>query len=1029
MFGSLNRRSLWHRLLVFVALVQGCAFASESVRFRYLHGHTPDAMAPLTTLNSELMGDRVSLFNGALEFEHTDASLPGNSVLPVAIHRKLAIDRNPFVKREFGDWSLEVPSIEGVFALQDGWKTSTGTLARCTNFSAPPLTHTTVAFPGDLEQWGGQSAPVAAAGGPAGQAGTSSGGPSVVIKRVYWAPNEFWQGTFLNVPGVGAQEVLKRNPADTLAPQDGLGYPLVTRDRWQLHCLPSVQNGEGEGFVAVSPEGVRYRLDWMATQRERHLQAEGIPGMANAILLGRVRVMLKATSVTDRFGREVRYVYDGSSRLLRIESSDERVLSLAYDEAGRVSRVSDGERAWLYQYAPTGELSSVTLPDQSAWQFGLRGLTHQAPWELGENANCEFHGGWPAEELTGWIRHPSGATGTFVTKYILHGRSNVTRQCVNKTGYRLDPTFPMWPKQVVHQSVVRKHISGPGIPEYTWGYEYGVGVYGWAPCSNCSDTKTVTVTDPGGSKTRHTFGVRFRVNEGQLLRTEEGWNGSSALRTTNLRYRASGPWPEPAGISVSQTTDWLAARHRPVDERVLYQQGVAFKWAAAAGDEGFTRHPKPRKVTTASDPLGHSRTLTTEYHDYLPKWVVGQVASVTDGLGRVVEATGYHATYALPETVSRYGLPRERIEYHPDGTVHRRIDPAGRATTLSSYHRGIPRLVVHPDGSQESADVSPFGKVVRHTNEVGSTHRYGYDRAGRLIRIDYPEESGFGYHPTLITYEQQPVPEHGLPAGHWRQRIQTGNAHLFRWYDALWRPRLEQRWAADDGASGGNSSRMVEWRYDHGGRKTFEAYAQRSNVPVDRPIAARQLLQRAAGPYLRHRVALRRTGPREAASAGQRTGPVDHEHVVPGRLPASGDQRAGPLDDIRFPGLRRPGRPQHHPHRCAGVGLDRDRPRHRRPAELDHARWPRRQRLTAAGPANIRLRRPPPPVQDHRTRIRVRPCRPTTWPATSSGGHPGWRCRTSPATRVRYPPVAGSTSATTCATGCGPRPTATAARR
>ncbi len=839
MFARLNRGYLCCAALM-AALAQSGSFAQDSVRTRYLHGHTPETMAPLATLDSELMGDRISLFNGALEFAHTDASIPGNSALPVAIHRKLAIERNPFVQREFGDWSLEVPRIEGVFAIRDGWKTSAGTLARCSNFSAPPLTDTTVAFPGDIEQWGNQSAPAPSGKQPAD-------GPSVVIRRVYWAPNEFWQGTFLNVPGVGAQEVLKRNAADNFAPQDTLAYPLVTRDRWQLHCLPSVKNGAGEGFVAVSPEGVRYQLDWMETLRERHLQAEGIPGMANAILLGRVRVVLKATKVTDRFGTEVRYVYDGTSKLQRIESSDGRTLWLGYDGQGRIAHVNDGLRTWTYAYATTGELSAVTLPDQTQWTFGLRGLTYQAPWELGENANCEFHGGWPEGELSGWLRHPSGATGTFFTRYIVHGRSNVTKYCVNKTGLRADPTFPMWPKQIVQQSIVRKQISGPAIPDYLWRYEYGIGVYGWAPCANCADTKTVTVTDPGGTVTRHTFGVRFRVNEGQLLKTEAGWDGTTALRTTELRYRASGPWPEPAGISVSQTTDWLSARHRPVDQRVVTQQGVAFRWLAADGAEGFTHHPKPRKVTMRSEPLGHARTHTTLYHDNSAKWVIGQVASVTDDRNRVIESTEHHPVFAVPARVSRYGLEKERIEYHGDGTVHRRINAAGRATTFTDYFRGLPRHVQYADGTAETADVNGFGKITRHTNEYGTTHRYEYDGMGRLRRVDYPPEPNLTYHPTTITYEQQSAPEHGLPAGHWRQRIQTGNAHLYRWFDALWRVRLEQRWAADDGAGGGNSSRMVEFRYDHAGHKTFETTPQRSNVPIDRPIARSNFAQIPAG--------------------------------------------------------------------------------------------------------------------------------------------------------------------------------------
>ena len=72
---------------------------------------------------------------------------------------------------------------------------------------------------------------------------------------------EYWRGTHLHIPGQGAQEVLKRAAAYPGKPTDGAAYPLVTHRNWQIDCLPSLRNAPGEGFVAVSPEGVRYRLD------------------------------------------------------------------------------------------------------------------------------------------------------------------------------------------------------------------------------------------------------------------------------------------------------------------------------------------------------------------------------------------------------------------------------------------------------------------------------------------------------------------------------------------------------------------------------------------------------------------------------------------------------------------------------------------------------------------------------------------------------------------------------------------------
>ena len=112
---------------------------APAVNLTYLEGHLPVSPDSVTTLGPDLFGDKVNLFNGSLEFEHTDLSLPGNNALPVAVTRRYYPGRSDIVKGQFGDWDLETPRIGGTFAGLAGWVSSSSAAGRCNGFSAPPV--------------------------------------------------------------------------------------------------------------------------------------------------------------------------------------------------------------------------------------------------------------------------------------------------------------------------------------------------------------------------------------------------------------------------------------------------------------------------------------------------------------------------------------------------------------------------------------------------------------------------------------------------------------------------------------------------------------------------------------------------------------------------------------------------------------------------------------------------------------------------------------------------------------------------
>lgn len=767
---------------------------AQEVTVSALQGQIERATQNITALGADLMGDKVNLYTGALEFVHTDVSLPGNDALAVAVGRRHVAGRDPIIEGQFGDWDLEIPHLHGVFAGHpgnQGWVNGAGTTARCSNFTAPPYV--------------------------------------VGARQTYIHSSEYWQGNFLYLPGAGSQELLRRGAANSAAPADGNSYPIVTREHWQLRCLPALANGAGEGFEALSPDGTRYRFDWIAARKQPLLKA-GPAGLA------RNEVWLMPTVVTDRHGNTVSYRYDSANpwRLTQIQASDGRTIDLTHTTVNgrsRIQAVSDGSRTWTYGYNSQADLERVTLPDGSSWRFALRGLVYPDRLALGEDARCEFQGGWPGDLISGTLTHPSNATGTFVTGYVSHSRTDVAKACF---AYSHESDFARWPRTFVSQSLLRKTLEGPGLAPLTWNFAYQSGPGSWSPCWNCGDNKTVQVTDPQGHVTRHVFGIRFNVNEGQLLQTDEGWDGSTALRSTRYRYRqpAGAPYPEPVGTSPQNpyNGEYLAGRHRPQDQRVITQQGTTFTWEATA----FDALARPVSVTRSSS-LGYSRGETTAYYDHAGKWVLGQIASITEGsTGLAMESHGYDAGSALRTASYRFGRLLNRSAYNADGTLQASYDPLGRATVFSSHKRGLAQRVDYPDGSSESAVVNDLGQITALTNAAGSTTGYGYDAMGRLARITPPGGDAVAYHPTTQVFEPVAAVEYGLAAGHWRHTVATGNGRTVRYYDGLWRPLLTRTWDAADEAG---SSRMVQARYDEAGRKSFESYPQRTIGSVSQGVA------------------------------------------------------------------------------------------------------------------------------------------------------------------------------------------------
>ncbi|HET6396917.1 MAG TPA: RHS repeat-associated core domain-containing protein [Pseudoxanthomonas sp.] len=814
--------------LVLGAVAADATAQSEFVWERY--SQRLDASRKLAPLRADAFGDRVSLAHGALSFSVTDVSIPGNNALPVAVTRSYEVRSKKVADNfMFGDWDIEVPNINAVFATN--WVVDHNSPAtRCSSADGAPT-----------------------------QAASTLGGDLRV--------GDFWRGINVSIPGVASGEML-RQEAGTQRPTNGVDYRWVTADGMvHFSCLATVKNTTGEGFLAIDSSGTRYWFDWMAQYVEPALNTSlsNYPHRPASFALR--KNVLYATRVEDRFGNYVTYTYTNAwnapAKLTTISSSDGRQVSFTYS-GNRVSAVSDGSRTWSYAYQTTPKgrptLSQVTLPDASKWTLGLAQFTDAeikfsevvTPGEIirtctmGQLPENEF------DEPVGTVSHPAGATATYRVFTTRHGRASVPLSCRNVTTTPADATpgtnndvnddVPLYPSSFYSLTLKSKSVSGPALPAMTWTYAYqpnfsyvfrGGATRQYPVCSlpgtqcsdpvctsdSCASASITTVTAPDGSWERHYYGNTFKYNEGKLLRVVKGTGADTAISTLRHAYdlaQTGTPYPTRFGASTRFYSDgWAEAQHRPLVSTTVEQDGTSF----ASTTTTFDAFARPLAITRGST-LGYSRSETRQYHDMPSKWVMGQVSQVARA-GVIEHELTYDPVSALQLTYKKFGALRQTLTWNADGTVATIKDGNNQTTTLSNWYRGIPRSIRHPDNTTQLAVVSAAGWITSVTDENGYTTGYGYDSMGRLSAITYPTGDSTAWSTTTQAFARVAADEYGIPAGHWRLTVSTGNGRNITYYDGLWRPVLTREY---DAANETATRRFQRFAYDHEGRTTFQSY-------------------------------------------------------------------------------------------------------------------------------------------------------------------------------------------------------------
>lgn len=630
-------------------------------------------------LGDDMFGEQVNFYTGSTEFRHTDLAIPGNSGLPVSVQRRFVMrhaKQDPF-GNAFGDWELDVPYLSGTFAADAGWKVAAAPqLNRC---SAP--TSLLNAMP-----------------------------PASTANRGHHA-YEIWNGTSMSIPGAGEQSVLFNETPKVV---NGVTYRWITRDNWLIGCLTSLKNAkpgtyaEGEGFVALSPDGTRYEFAWMATRPAKSLQSTDVrPGGTVRYYLQRKEFRLYVTRIDDRFGNSVAYEWSGDSlarpRLDRISANDGRAIAFTYEGKGsRIVEVSAGPlRKVEYTYslpdAGAGSLKRVEYADGSAWTLDIPNADEGSgrnDYDRDGSLECAVRRYLNDKTYSARITHPAGASGTFEFGFKRHHRSGVpSRFCYVASAPLPAPGTPVMgtggdndikddvsliPIAFDVLALTKKSISGDATS--LWNYEYNDNRSALhASSESLPDHRYVSVVQPDGAVLRMTFGRRYH-DEGQSAATapdgrliekaprREGNEGqllASELFEAGVIFNTDGTTSAPPRRA--STTDYVG-------------------WSAA------DLQAEPHTTTSIlgfKDRVGRNPNLMLDNFQTEYRRPVKREMTRQDGIEYVREVKGFNE-YAVPTAVHRYSqTPAAGTQ--PASVLHSVVDSVEHQHDTASWVLNLER--------------------------------------------------------------------------------------------------------------------------------------------------------------------------------------------------------------------------------------------------------------------------------------------------------------------------------------------------
>ena len=417
--------------------------------------------------------------------------------------------------------------------------------------------------------------------------------------------------------------------------------------------------------------------------------------------------------VTDHWGRQLQFEYDGKSRI--VKALDPSGLSYLYSY--------DGPSGGCLASAPNSlacranNLTQVTYPD------GKKRVYYY-------NESTRINGG-------------SGCSGVESSGNGFGHLLNSLTGIVDENGAR----FATWGYDCTGRTISSEHAGGVEKVQISYG------------ARNTDGTQTTTVTSSSGTAAAPATIVRSyhskivlgvakndAVNQpcagcdGMLERTYDGngnvlsardWNGNKTVYTYDSSRNLETSRTEASGTASARTTttSWHSTLRLPIKIATSLRM-TTFEYDAAGNvlsksEQGTS--DASGALGLGAPPVGTARIWSYTYND------VGQPLTATDPMNGKTslsyDSGGNLASVTnAAQHVTTYG------DYDASGRVGRITDPNGLVTNLDYTVRGW-LSTSSVGGETTTYDYDGVGQLIKATLADGSTLSYTYDAAHRLTGI------------------------------------------------------------------------------------------------------------------------------------------------------------------------------------------------------------------------------------------------------------------------------------------------------
>ncbi len=799
-----------------------------------------------------LFGDKIDPVMGNLSFTQTDLNLPGNFTLPVKIERTLSGPDGWFAdSREFASWSLVLPHVRSTLLSdpQGNFPTDHGAWALGTACSRPL--------------------------GP-GQYKLVSGTTFRVDERDYWA------GDSIEIPGVGNEKIL----ADT----NGI---KTTASGWKISCL-NTSDGY-EGFKVVDNNANTYyftKIKYVQSLKSvdvsastptpppcsfGHCPQPELPDPSEPqtffINLRKYSVFLMPSKIVDKHGNYVNYTYSGD-KLIKIQSSDGRSISISYNSNNYISSVTDGVHTYNYAYDTydIATLSQVTRPDGRSWKFEHPKKSNEPGhyfWNrvtMGEHSQTLMGTGCPLGTVQGGVfarmTSPEGEQGTFSLHETYHGRTGIDK--VPR------PNPNRWPQYLVGYydadcvsmiSIYDKTVQDVDGSTKSWSYNYSQneGAYNGetkiAPKTLDFDIsfsghdagyfKSTTITNPDGSKEVFFFSRKLGWDENKLYAKEYINNSGHVVKIEEYQYY-KGRYVGRSNVYLDEMSE-QKIKEKLTSEILTADDGSTDKYSKQV--TSFTDSDEPEIVHYFNDFSSNDLWKKITYFNLnsinLLDVVSGEEVSSDGRLWKSSDRKEFYTSGSGIGEISNSYVAGKLIStnyYNTDGTLQKTTyNGSGRYEQYDSYFRGTPRKITLPcnitngcntvNGSSANTvvallSVNNDGTIQSVTDFNGNKVNYSYNPIGWLTKIDYADtkwlDKTIDY--TTVTVANDGLSGSDIPAGSLRQTITQGNYQKRIYHDGLLRPIF----VSERDTTNGTTARYQSFEYDAESRVILETFFNNS---------------------------------------------------------------------------------------------------------------------------------------------------------------------------------------------------------